>query len=100
MITSYKLSTAALESLADIVTYTDANFGTMQTAAYMAGLSASFDLLVQFPGIGAQAFELAPGLRRYRYQSHSIYYSEHADHILIRDLTHVKRSIRRDLFDT
>jgi len=100
MASSYKLTSAAEAAIADIVVYTDANFGEMQTAAYIAGLTSSFDLLIQFPGIGAEAFELARGLRRYRYQSHYIFYSEEGDHILVRSIIHVKRNIRRALFDT
>jgi toxin ParE1/3/4 len=72
----------------------------MQTAAYMAGMEASLDLLVKFPGIGAAAaFEVKPGLRRYRFQSHYIFYAEHADFIGIEAVLHVSRNIRPDLFD-
>jgi toxin ParE1/3/4 len=97
---NYKLSLQAELAIADIVTYTDANFGEQQTAAYLAGLEASFNLLVGFPGIGLQAFEIEQGLRRHRYQSHYIFYWVDADVVLIRHILHVRRNIRRDLFDT
>ena len=100
MPTSYKLSPAAQISIADIVAYTDETFGDMQTEAYIAGLDASFKLLLRFPRIGIAAFELKHGLRRYRYQSHYLFYTEHGDHLLIEDILHVRRNIRRDLFDT
>ena len=100
MITSYKLSRAAEKSLAEIVVYSDATFGAMRTAAYVAGLEASFKLLVSYPRIGVAAFEIKAGLRRYRYQSHYVFYTEQRDALLIEDLIHVRRKLRRDLFDT
>lgn len=100
MIVSYKLSLAAEKSLAEIVVYSDATFGVTQTAAYVAGLEASFNLLVSYPSIGVASFEIKAGLRRYRYQSHYIYYTEHSEALLIEDIIQVRRQLRRDLFDT
>ena len=100
MITSYKLSRAAEKSLAEIVAYSDATFGAMQTAAYVAGLEASFNILVNYPRIGVASFEIKAGLRRYRHQSHYIFYTEQGDYLLVEDLVHVRRNLRRDLFDT
>jgi plasmid stabilization system protein ParE len=67
MVTTYKLSPAATVSIDALVTYTDETFGMRQTAAYIAGLESSFELLMNFPGIGAAAFEVKARLRRYRY---------------------------------
>ena len=100
MITCYKLSRAAEKSLAEIVVNSDATFGSMQTAAYMAGMEASFNLLVSYPRIGVASFEIKAGLLRYRYQSHYIFDTEQGDTLLIEDLIHVRRNLRRDLFDT
>lgn len=96
----YKLSRSAATAIEDIVVYTDETFGQNQTAAYIAGLEASFELLTRFPGIGVAAFEIKPKWRRYRYQSHYIFYSEQKDHILIEAIVHSRRNIRPDLFDT
>jgi toxin ParE1/3/4 len=100
MATSYKLARLALTHIDQIVAYTDETFGASQTEAYIAGLESSFDLLVRFPGIGAAAFEVKQGLRRYRYQSHYIFYTEQGDYIGIEAVLHVNRNIRPDLFDT
>ena len=64
MITSYKYSRAAEKSLAEIVAYSDATFGAMQTAAYVAGLEASCTLLVSYPRIGSASFEIKAGDRK------------------------------------
>jgi toxin ParE1/3/4 len=100
MATTYRLSRFALSHIDEIVAYTDETFGANQTAAHIAGMESSFDLLVRFPGIGAAAFEVKQGLRRYRYQSHYIFYTEQGDYIGIEAVLHVNRSIRPDLFDT
>ena len=100
MPTSYKLSEAAEAALDEIATYTDDAFGTWQTEAYLAGFTKSFELLVMFPGIGVAVFEIKSGLRRYRYQSHYIFYTEQTDGVLIEHIIHTRRNIRADLFDT
>lgn len=99
MIASYKLSRTAENHLADIVDYTDSTFGAHQTDAYIAGLESSFDLLVRFPTMGVAAFEIKDGWRRYRYQSHYIFYSIKADHLFVEAIIHVRRDIRPHLFE-
>ncbi len=98
MIASYQLSRAAAKSLAEIVVHSDARFGATQTAAYVAGLEDSFNLIVRYPHIGTAAFEIKAGLRRYRYQSHYIFYTEQGDTLLIEDLIHARRTPHRDIF--
>ncbi len=99
MITSYKLSRTAENQIADIVEYTDDTFGSNQTDAYIAGLESSFDLLVRFPRMGVAAFEIKDGWRRYRYQSHYIFYSVKPDHLFVEAIIHVKQDIRKHLLD-
>jgi hypothetical protein len=43
--------------------------------------------------------ELVPGHRRFRFQSHYIFYTEETDHVLIRRLIHVKQALRPGLFE-
>jgi plasmid stabilization system protein ParE len=56
-------------------------------------------LLADFPGIGASADQLVPGYRRFRFQPHYIFYTEEADHVLIRALIHVRQGLRPALFE-
>jgi toxin ParE1/3/4 len=58
----------------------------------------SFALLADFPRIGAEVFHLAPLQRRYRYESHYIFYTEEDYGVMIRDLFHVAQDIRPSLF--
>ena len=44
------------------------------------------------------ADELRTGYRRYRYQSHYVFYTEEPDHIVIRAIIHTKQNLRPQLF--
>ncbi|HEX7920318.1 MAG TPA: type II toxin-antitoxin system RelE/ParE family toxin [Bradyrhizobium sp.] len=74
-------------------------FGQCQAEAYHAGLERTFGLLADFPRIGQSVDELASRHRRFRFQSHSIFYTEEAGYILIRAIYHHAQDIRPQLFD-
>lgn len=95
----YRLSLRARADLINIYAFTDARFGRYQAEAYHAGFERTFGLLAEFPGIGISADELVPGYRRFRFQSHYVFYTEKADHVLIRALTHVRQNLRPALFE-
>ena len=95
----YRLSIRARADLLHIYAYSDKTFGRYQADAYHAGLERTFGLLADFPGIGTAADELVAGYRRFRFQSHYIFYTEEADHVLIRTLIHVRQNLRPALFE-
>lgn len=95
----YRLSLKARSDLIDIYRFTDALFGRYQAEAYHAGFERTFSLLAEFPGIGINADELLPGYRRFRFQSHYVFYTEETDHVLIRALIHVRQDLRPALFE-
>lgn len=95
----YRLTDEAVEHTEGVYDFTIDRFGEYQADAYVAGLKHTFELLVDFPRMGAAAFELAPELRRYRYQAHHIFCAPTPDFVLIRAVLHTKREIHRDLFD-
>ncbi len=96
---SYRLTRPAERQIEEVIEYTDKMFGESQTLAYISGLQASFEQIGQFPGIGVAAFEIKAGWRRYRYQSHYIFYRVSAEHVVIEAVIHTRRRIRPDLFD-
>jgi toxin ParE1/3/4 len=98
-VSEFRLSIRARADLIDIYVFSDANFGRYQADAYHAGFERTFGLLADFPGIGASADELVPGYRRFRFQSHHIFYTEEADHVLVRALIHVRQNLRPALFE-
>jgi toxin ParE1/3/4 len=98
-VADYRLSLRARSDLLNIYAFSEAKFGRYQADAYHAGFERTFGLLADFPGIGTAADELVAGYRRFRFQSHYIFYTEEADHVLIRALIHVRQNLRPALFD-
>jgi toxin ParE1/3/4 len=96
---SFRLSARARADLLDIYDYTEATFGNYQADAYHAGLERTFGLIADFPLIGQTVDELATGYRRFRFQSHFVFYSDEADHIVIRAVLHTAMDIRPQLFE-
>ena len=95
----YRLSLKASADLINIYVFTDERFGRYQAEAYHAGFERTFSLLAEFPGIGVSADELVPGYRRFRFQSHYVFYTVEADHVLIRALIHARQNLRPTLFE-
>ena len=44
-------------------------------------------------------YELRPGMRRFVYSSHIVFYTPHEHFVLINAIIHSKRNIRRHMFD-
>ena len=82
-----------------IYAFSEAKFGRYQAEADHAGLERTFGLLADFAGIGNTADELIAGYRRFRFQSHYIFYTLESDQVLIRTLIHVKQDLRPSLFE-
>ncbi len=95
----YRLSIRARSQLVDIFDFTERTFGLYQAEAYYAGLHRTFELLADFPRIGQSVEELAPRHRRFRFQSHNIFYTEEVSDILVRAIYHHAQDIRPQLFD-
>jgi toxin ParE1/3/4 len=97
-VAEFRLSLRARSDLVNIYARSEATFGRYQADAYHAGLERTFGLLADFPGIGTNADELVPGYRRFRFQSHHIFFTDEVDHVLIRALIHVRQNLRPALF--
>jgi toxin ParE1/3/4 len=97
--TSYRLSVRAASDLLEIYSFTEEKFGAYQADAYHAGLERTFGLLADFPLMGSSADEVVAGCRRFRFQSHNIFYSEASGYLLIRAIIHASQDIRPNLFN-
>jgi toxin ParE1/3/4 len=95
----YRLSPQARNQIRDIGRFSKRRFGAYQAKAYHAGLERTFELLADFPKMGVSSDELLIGARRFRFQSHIVFYTEDGDSILIRALFHVAQNLRPDLFE-
>lgn len=94
----YKLAQRAEDKLVEIYASTENTFGRYQADAYSAGFERTFGLLADFPRIGIEVEELANRHRRFRFQSHNIFYTEEPYGVVIRDIFHVAQDIRPALF--
>jgi toxin ParE1/3/4 len=95
----YRLSRLAERHLLEIHANSEDMFGRYQADAYLAGLDRTFGLLADFPLMGPNADEIVPELRRFRFQSHFVFYMPASDHIFIRGIFHIRMNIRAELFE-
>jgi toxin ParE1/3/4 len=95
----YRLANRARADLLDIYDFTESKFGAYQADAYYAGLVRSFELLADFPNIGQLIDELALGYRRFRFQSHLIFYTTKPNYVEIRAHVHSAQNVRPQLFE-
>lgn len=95
----YRLTERARADLIGIYDFTESKFGAYQANAYYAGLIRSFELLADFPLIGQTIDDLAAGYRRFRFQSHLIFYTVQTDRVEIRAIVHGSQDIRPQLFE-
>ena len=77
----FRFSEAAAAKLRVILRESEVKFGRHQTGLYHAGFVKTFELLSLFPGIALRVDHLRSGYRRYRFESHIIFFTVEKDHI-------------------
>ena len=80
---SYEISVEAAADIEAIGDYGVSTFGFAQALKYQLALESRFELLAQFPRMGLPTYDLRQGLYRFRYKSHTIFYTISADNIVI-----------------
>ena len=80
---TYRLTAEAEGDLQEIADYTFDTFGLLQAETYGRGLRSCFDTIADNPRIGRDFGHVKNGVRRYEYQSHSVYYTITAEGILV-----------------
>jgi toxin ParE1/3/4 len=70
----YFLSDVAGSDLRGIVRYTNTRWSAEQALRYGAGLRECFRILARNPGIGRASDSISPGLRRFEYEKHVVFY--------------------------
>ena len=86
----YVFSAAAEFDIQAIFLFSEENFGERQTDISMDGLDRALRNLAETPRIGRTADDLRPGLLRFRYHSHMIFYTIEPDCIVIRRILHAR----------
>jgi toxin ParE1/3/4 len=73
----------AEQDLNNIAIYTIQNFGLRQAQLYRDGLLKTLDTISEFPLIGSDQGHIKSKVRRFVYESHSIYYRLNENGIVI-----------------
>ena len=94
---SFRLSKRAEADLSEIADYTIETFGIDQARRYVAGLDTCFKALADNSLDGRCADEIAPGLRRYRNESHFVFYIPDDEGVFIVRLLHQSMDFQRHL---
>ena len=92
---SFKLSAEAAADVEAIGDYGITTFGLAQALKYHLALESRFELLGQFPRLGIPTYDLRPGLYRYPYESHTIFYAIEPDHVFIVRVLHAGADFKR-----
>lgn len=79
----YELTNKAESEIESIYEYSISNFGLKVAQDYLLGLHACFQLLADHQSFGTDYSFIKPGLLRYEYRSHSIYYQLAEEGIVI-----------------
>ena len=95
----YRLSNEAAADLESIGDYGVATFGLAQALKYHVGLESRFELLAQFPRIGMPSYDLLPGLYRFPYEAHMIFFTIAPDHIYVVRVLPAKADFKRHFKD-
>jgi toxin ParE1/3/4 len=92
---SYRLSAEAAVDIEAIGRHGMGTFGLAQALKYHVALESRFELLAQFPRIGTPTYDLRPGLYRYSYEAHTIFYMIAPDHVLIVRVLYARADFKR-----
>ena len=79
----YQLTSKAEDDIEKIYEYSILKWGLVTARDYFLGLHEKFGLLADNQSWGNDYDFISPGLYRYEYRSHSIYYRSSGDLILI-----------------
>jgi toxin ParE1/3/4 len=79
----YKLSKESEIDISEIYEYGIEKFGLIQAQEYLIGLHDLFQTLTENSGIGRDASEFYPSLKRFVYKSHMIFYLQYETGVFI-----------------
>lgn len=71
---TFSLTQAAMNDLRGIARFTEERWGRAQRRRYLKGLDEAFRMLADSPKLGNACDYIAPGLRKYPFQSHLVFY--------------------------
>lgn len=92
-----RVSALAARDIDRIAGYSRQRWGTEVAVRYLFGLDAVMRRLRRLSSLGSNYGEVMPGVRRYLYRSHVLYYTVADDSVRIVRILHVRMSPRRHL---
>ena len=92
---AYSLSRKAAADIDGIYTYTIERHGLAPAKKYVNGLHACFEYLAEYPMLGRQAEQIAPGVRRHECQSHVVFYVPVDTGVTIVRVLHARMDVPR-----
>lgn len=92
---AYRLTRRAAADLDGIFEYTAERFGIAQARGYFDGLDACCASLAANPLLGGTAESLSPGLRRYVFRSHVVFYRAGSEGVVIVRVLHARMDAQR-----
>ena len=92
-----RVSAAAARDVERIALYSRQRWGVAVAVRYVVGLDAAMRKLRRLPLLESNYGEVIPGVRRYHYRSHFLYYVVSDDSVRIVRILHVRMSPTRHL---
>ena len=92
---AYRLTRRAATDLEAVFAYTAEQFGVEQARSYLGGLHGCCERLADRPRLGRSAESLTPGLRRYEFRSHVVFYIGRSEGVVIVRVLHERMDAPR-----
>ncbi|MES9861223.1 MAG: type II toxin-antitoxin system RelE/ParE family toxin [Candidatus Thiodiazotropha sp. LLP2] len=96
---AFSVSRAARADLKNIAAYTQKVWGAEQRRTYLKGLDLAFRFLADNPLAGSPCEYVAEGLRKHRFESHTIFYENVDSAVLIVRVLHNSMDAERNYQD-
>lgn len=94
--TSFSVSRAARADLKNIAAYTQKIWGAEQRRTYLKGIDLAFHFLADNPLAGTSCDYVVQGLRKHRFESHTIFYENSNNSIFIVRVLHKSMDVERN----
>lgn len=97
---AFSVSRAARADLKNIAAYTQKVWGAGQRRTYLKGLDLSFHFLAENPLSGVVCNYVVEGLRKHRFESHTIFYEKFHNDIVVVRVLHKSMDVESSFQDT
>ncbi len=92
----FSVSIAARADLKNIAAYTQKVWGAEQRRVYLKGLDLAFHFLAENPLAGVPCNYVVEGLRKHRFESHTIFYERSDNEIIIVRVLHKSMDVEQN----